>query len=613
MWRVSWLLTLVLGVAGACSNNDNNTKIVLRVWSDFTVPTEMNIIRVAVKGPTDSRSVPFQLAASPQVGKSTLPVVVVLVPPDNKNLAFDVAAVGYLGSDSNPIVSQAARLSFLRGESRVLTLFLGRSCPSSIVCDGDHTCAGGRCDQPIAVDPSTLPFYDPNTVLVPPDAGAVAGLDGGWDVRAAEAGRMDTSGRDVGGDGREVGDGVPDRPADFYDSSPDSRVDLRDGNFSDLGAGGRDGFGGSTGSTGGAGGGEVDGGVDAAGGTGDTGFGGGGAKGGDGAGGAAGSGGGGMGGAGSGGIATGGATVADAAADVPVPPIDAARDVPVVLCGGAGQACCAGSTCTAGGCCVGAQCVADGTACSTSSTCASGVCASAALLTASTLSLGFGPIVLSQSSGVTSFTISNTGQMASGVMALNSSSADFVIQSPIAGDCKAGVTALLPGASCTVRIVFTPSSAGARSGQFSFSATPGGSGSVSASGAGITPGSLASSLASVPFGTVAIGASSSPGSFTITNTGQQPSGGITVGSSSPIFAIQTGVAGDCAPGATLGGNASCTVHIVFKPTAVGSYSETITFSASPGGSGSVGVTGTGALPRCTLGSTKVGSCKLGSL
>jgi hypothetical protein len=226
--------------------------------------------------------------------------------------------------------------------------------------------------------------------------------------------------------------------------------------------------------------------------------------------------------------------------------------------------------------------------------------------------LGLGSVVTGQPSPVASFTITNTGQQPSGTITLSSSSAEFALQTGVIGGCVSGTTNLAANASCTVRIVLTPSAAGARSALITFSASPGGTGSVSASGAGITPGSLASSVASLSFGTVALGTSSSVASFTLTNNGQQPSGVISLDASSAEFILQTGVTGDCITGATtLAANASCIVRVVYTPTAVATSAENITFSATPGGTGSVGVTGSCVLPSCTLGTAKLGSCTLG--
>jgi len=116
-------LTLLCGVA--CSGQDYDTKVFVVVWSDLAVPAELTA------SPSMSRADGrlFGHAATDQrneAGKTKLPVVLALVPPNNQGLAFEVTASGYLGGTA--MVSQDARLSFLSGQARVLTLFLGRAC-----------------------------------------------------------------------------------------------------------------------------------------------------------------------------------------------------------------------------------------------------------------------------------------------------------------------------------------------------------------------------------------------------------------------------------------------------------------------------------------------------
>jgi hypothetical protein len=234
---------------------------------------------------------------------------------------------------------------------------------------------------------------------------------------------------------------------------------------------------------------------------------------------------------------------------------------------------------------------------------------------ASTDSLGLGSAVSSQPSPAASFTITNTGQQSSGALTLASSNAEFAIQTGIAGDCVSGDTTLAPNASCTVHVVLTPNGTGARSAIITFSASPGGSGVVKASGAGIAPGSLASSVPSLSFGAVTYGSSKAL-SLTLSNTGQQTSGVITLASSHGEFTLQTDAAGDCITGvSTLGAGESCTVRIVYTPSDFASRAEVITFSATPGGSGSVSLTGEGVYPICKLQTgtetTKLDKCKLG--
>jgi|GEM_PF-2833799 hypothetical protein len=330
MRRISLMLSLLAGLA-ACSSQDKNTKIVVVVWSDLAVPTEMDRIEIDAQGPTAaSQPKTFSLATG-----DDLPAVLVLVPPNNQELPFSVTANGLLGGSTIPVVSQMATVSFLPGQSRVLTLFLGRSCPK------------GLCAQ-LDVDPHTLPVYNPKAAFLPPDAGAGARLDGGGDVGAADVGGTETNGVEDGG---PTGDGAVDMAADVPVFLPDTGVG-NDGAV--IATGGTGGSGGTGGGAGAGGSGGARGGTAATGGVGGIALG------------------------GSGGIVlggTGGSTIADAAADTLVTPADAAPDVAVVSCGDTNQICCAGNACIKGGCCVAGTCVGLGASCSTGGTCSNGSCA----------------------------------------------------------------------------------------------------------------------------------------------------------------------------------------------------------------------------------------------
>ena len=191
MRRVCWMLSLLGGLA-ACSSQDKNTKIVVAVWSDLAVPSEMDSIHIDVQGPTAaSPAKTFALTTS-----DDLPVVLALVPPNNQDWPFAVTASGFLADSSTAVVSQTATLSFIRGESRLLRLFL------------EHTCAKGLCGQ-LVVDSQSLPVYDPKAALSPPDAGAGVKLDGGADVGSADVRGAETL--EAGG---QTGDGAADKPAD---------------------------------------------------------------------------------------------------------------------------------------------------------------------------------------------------------------------------------------------------------------------------------------------------------------------------------------------------------------------------------------------------------------
>ena len=51
MRRALSTLSLLAGLA-ACSSKQNNTKIVVEVWSDLAFPSQMDKIRIEAKGTT---------------------------------------------------------------------------------------------------------------------------------------------------------------------------------------------------------------------------------------------------------------------------------------------------------------------------------------------------------------------------------------------------------------------------------------------------------------------------------------------------------------------------------------------------------------------------------
>jgi hypothetical protein len=163
-------------------------------------------------------------------------------------------------------------------------------------------------------------------------------------------------------------------------------------------------------------------------------------------------------------------------------PVDAAE----ITCGAAGEPCCAGA-CAGSHCCVSGMCLANGDTCPSGGTCSNGACSSSASLLASTDSLVLGSAASGQPTPAAGFTLTNTGQQPSGPITLVSSSTDFTIQAGLAGDCVSGVSTLLTNASCAVHVIFTPVTAGASSALITYSASPGGSGNVRASGTGVSP------------------------------------------------------------------------------------------------------------------------------
>lgn len=97
------------------------------------------------------------------------------------------------------------------------------------------------------------------------------------------------------------------------------------------------------------------------------------------------------------------------------------------------------------------------------------------------------------------------------------------------------------------------------------------------------------------FGTVTTGAQQEH-TFTITNTGDLPSGAIDPASVAGAAADQFAVAADGCGGSTLAPGASCTVGASFVPTSSGAKSARLEATATPGGTAATELSGTGSLP-----------------
>lgn len=98
--------------------------------------------------------------------------------------------------------------------------------------------------------------------------------------------------------------------------------------------------------------------------------------------------------------------------------------------------------------------------------------------------LTLGRVDLGSSSEVQSFRLINVGKQTSGAISVSCDSRDFAIQTGDPDDCAS--TTLAKNATCLVRVVFTPSVHGYRSGTITFSSADGSIGTVSVSGFGGT-------------------------------------------------------------------------------------------------------------------------------
>lgn len=227
----------------------------------------------------------------------------------------------------------------------------------------------------------------------------------------------------------------------------------------------------------------------------------------------------------------------------------------------------------------------------------SGTGVNPAQLAISPTSYQFAPRGIGNFGEAQTFTVTNTGQQVSGVVAISltgMNSQDFSMPTNM---CL--LLSLQPGQSCQVIVGFQPTATGARTASLVATASPGGSASVTLSGTGFsTTPALVISPTSRSFGSVVLGATSSSHVFTINNGGGGTSGTLAinvVGTASSSYSMSN----DTCTGVTLGAGASCTLSLSFSPTVPGTAAATLIANANPGGSVSSSLTGTG-LPPATL-------------
>jgi hypothetical protein len=134
-------------------------------------------------------------------------------------------------------------------------------------------------------------------------------------------------------------------------------------------------------------------------------------------------------------------------------------------------------------------------------------------------------------------------------------------------------TVIAPGANCTVTVTFHPSAAGSRTGSLTVS-YGGSSVGVALSGTGVATGTatLTANPTSLNFAATTVGSFSGAQNVTVTNTGT---------AAAAISAVT--VAGDytqtntCGSSIAVGG--SCTVSVVFRPTATGTRTGSLTVAS----------------------------------
>lgn len=198
----------------------------------------------------------------------------------------------------------------------------------------------------------------------------------------------------------------------------------------------------------------------------------------------------------------------------------------------------------------------------------------------------FGDVALG-SSLARSFTLTNPGDVASGVLTLRTDDSQFVVD----GAACAELTA---GESCALSVSFTPASNAATETRLSVLSPVAGETGIALQGRGRSPGGVAATRTERDLGRANIGEPSGPTNeftWTVNNPGDLPSGALTVVNTNPD---DFDVTADTCSDTEVPGGGSCTVTTVFAPDAEGNrVSEIVVTDPSSAQSVTLQVTGFG--------------------
>jgi len=198
--------------------------------------------------------------------------------------------------------------------------------------------------------------------------------------------------------------------------------------------------------------------------------------------------------------------------------------------------------------------------------------------------------LLGTQSSAQSFTITNTGNAPVTVYRVQDTP-----EFPSSLYCP---TIQQAGGYCTISVAFAPAAAGTRTATLLiFDNTPGSPHSVSVSGTGVTPATaIAPTATSLAFGPQVVGTTSTAQLIYFANTGN-----ISVKVTSVVpagdFALQT----DSCTSVNIAVGSSCYIYVNFTPTAAGTRTGSLTFTATDSGSPHViSLTGTGVAVATSL-------------
>jgi hypothetical protein len=216
---------------------------------------------------------------------------------------------------------------------------------------------------------------------------------------------------------------------------------------------------------------------------------------------------------------------------------------------------------------------------------------SAASLAVTPSPFGFGSQPQGSPTSPVTFTVTNAGGSTSGTPTMTmggTNAADFAV---VVDNCTAAVPP--NNGTCTLSVVFTPSTQAAESATLTVTATPGGTSTTTLSGTGEAPAAIGISPSPFDYQNVVQATSTPPTqTFTVTNSG---------GVATSIPVVTQGGSGDftitsngCTQPIPSMGN--CAITVAFDPSALGPESATLTVTATTGGTATATLSGTGVTP-----------------
>jgi hypothetical protein len=223
------------------------------------------------------------------------------------------------------------------------------------------------------------------------------------------------------------------------------------------------------------------------------------------------------------------------------------------------------------------------------------------LFTVSPVTMTFSDQALNVASPARVLTVTNTGLLTVPVTSVTrtGTNANQFSQTNTCG------TSIAAGATCTISVVFKPTSAGAKIAALNVNGGGGaGSKSIALSGTGSTATYILSiAPEGLSFGEQSVNVASAPLPVTLTNTGSVALS-ITSISRTGSNANQFAHTSDCGSSVAVG--ASCTINVVFRPTSAGAKAADLTIKAGGGaGTKTAALSGTGIVPLYSLDPTSI--------